>query len=96
MLPKVWNTRPGGILVFAPPCSTWVFLSSSATGRSWSCPEGDTEAVCVKMANIFVRRMIYLPLGHMPCVCTPLRLYYAVKKQVHILVEQPGSSATWL
>lgn len=65
---EVWNTRPGGILVFAPPCATWVFLSSSATGRSWSCPGGDTTSTVVKLANIFVRRMIYMLLGCMVCV----------------------------
>ncbi|CAL1156536.1 unnamed protein product [Cladocopium goreaui] len=27
ILAAVWNTRPGGVLVFAPPCSSWVFLS---------------------------------------------------------------------
>ena len=60
---KVWNTRPNGVLVFAPPCSSWIFLSTSVTKRSWSSPGGDEGVDVVKLSNIFVRRMIYMPLG---------------------------------
>ena len=60
---KVWNIRPGGVLVFAPPCSSWVFLSSSSTQRSWSQPQGNNKIKLVKLANIFVQRMLYMLLG---------------------------------
>ena len=56
---KVWNTRPGGLVVFAPPCSTWIFLSSAVTGRKWSKPEGNGSK-CVTLANVFILRMIYI------------------------------------
>ena len=59
--PQVWNTRPGGVLIFAPPCATWVFLSTASTGRTWANPEGNGSKCCV-LANIFCRRMIYMSL----------------------------------
>ena len=61
--PQVWNTRPGGLVVFAPPCCSWVFLSRSVTKRSWANPEGDTTNRSVILTNIFVRRMLYMYLG---------------------------------
>lgn len=61
---KVWNTRPGGIVVCAPPCSTWIFLSTSVTGRSWSQPGGNGSR-CTLVANIFIRRMLYMLPGCM-------------------------------
>ena len=58
-LAKVWNTKPGGIVVCAPPCSTWVFLSTSVTNRSWSQPEGN-GCTCVRIANLMIRRLLYM------------------------------------
>ena len=59
--PEVWNTKPGGILVFAPPCSSWVFLARSLTKRTWANPAGGSRK-SVQLANIFCRRMLYMPL----------------------------------
>ena len=108
---EVWNTRPGGVLVFAPPCSTWVFLSTASTGRTWSNPEGNGSKCCV-LANIFCRRMIYMLLCthysliwfvlhsqllkvSVISICEP-SLYFAVKRGIYIVVEQPLSSVTCL
>lgn len=66
---EVWNTRPGGVLVCAPPCGPWIFLSSSVTGRSWTNPNGDPTSRCVLLANIFVRRMMYVQLSSLVCSC---------------------------
>ncbi|CAL1126464.1 unnamed protein product [Cladocopium goreaui] len=78
VLAAVRNTRAGGLLFFAPPCSTWVFLSSPSTGRTWLDPEG-YPTKCVLLANIFVMRMLYI-------------LFYAWRRGIHIMVEQPISS----
>ncbi|CAL1126840.1 unnamed protein product [Cladocopium goreaui] len=78
----VRNTRPGGLLMVAPPCATWVFLCSAVTGRSWSNPGGNSQR-CVELANILVLRLIYI-------------LFYAVKRNVKILIEQPQSSVMWM
>ncbi|CAK9080706.1 unnamed protein product [Durusdinium trenchii] len=80
ILMAVRNTRQGGVVVCGPPCCTWIFLSSSVTGRNWANPEGDPQNQrCVALANILVRRLLYI-------------LYYAVKRNVKIVIEQPQSS----
>ncbi|CAL1172971.1 unnamed protein product [Cladocopium goreaui] len=78
VLAAVRNTRRGGLLFFAPPCSTWVFLSSPSTGRTWISPEG-FRTRCVLLANIFVMRMLYI-------------LWYAWQRGVYVAIEQPISS----
>lgn len=61
---QVRNTRQGGVVVCGPPCCTWIFLSSSVTGRNWANPEGDPQNQrCVALANILVRRLLYMPPG---------------------------------
>ena len=63
---KVRNTREGGILVVAPPCCLWIFMSSSVTGRSWANPGGNPSQRLVALANILVRRLLYMlpgPIG---------------------------------
>ena len=59
---KVLNTRVGGVVIAAPPCATWIFLSSSSTSRSWSNPGGNSSK-CVLAANILIRRLIYMLHG---------------------------------
>lgn len=82
IMAAVWNTRPGGLIFFAPPCSSWIFLSSSQTGRCWANPKGKEGNHKVLYANIFVRRMLYI-------------LFYAVKRGCQIVIEQPLSSVMW-
>ena len=69
MWDKVRNTRVGGLLVCAPPCSTWVFLSSFSTGRGWSNPGGNSST-CVLLANIMVRRLLCMLPGWFICYST--------------------------
>ncbi|CAK9024608.1 unnamed protein product [Durusdinium trenchii] len=61
IIAAVRNIRPGGLLVVAPPCNTWVVVSRSQTGRSWSNPGGN-QRPCVQWANIFVLRLLYILL----------------------------------
>ena len=72
----------GGLIMAGPPCSLFVFLSSSVHKRSTCCPEGDTSNASVRMANLIVRNLAVL-----------LRL--ATSRGVHWVVEQPGSSKLW-
>ena len=102
---KVRNTRVGGLLVCAPPCSTWVFLSSCSTGRGWSNPGGNSQR-CVQLANIMVRRLLlhatwlihmifHIEIHKQKLYIFPyveLRLFYAIKRNLKIVIEQPGSS----
>lgn len=74
---QVWNTRPGGALIFAPPCSSWVFLSRSVTKRSWSNPGGDESNRKVWLTNIFIRRMLYVLRGSI--------LIYIRMMMIHII-----------
>ncbi|CAJ1459458.1 unnamed protein product [Effrenium voratum] len=82
ILAAVRNTKRGGVLMLAPPCSTWVFLSRSYTGRSWACPEG-RKIKAVILANILIHRLLYI-------------IFYATKRGVYWLVEQPISSVLWV
>lgn len=92
---KVRNTRVGGLLVCAPPCSTWVFLSSSSTGRGWSNPGGNSQS-CVQLANIMVRRLLYMLPGWFIWYAT---LKSISKSCIHFLMLNwdsfMPSSATW-
>lgn len=110
-LAQVWNTRPGGVVVCAPPCSTWVFLSTAVTNRSWSQPQGN-GCKCVRIANLMIRRLLYMFLVSKGWVIwnvlytftcaqsftathsapATLRLFFAVKRGVYIVLEQPISS----
>ena len=48
---KVWNTRPGGIVVCAPPCSTWISINIGTSKRSILVPGGDETLVQNRKAN---------------------------------------------
>jgi hypothetical protein len=74
--------RPLGFLWAAPPCSSWVFLSKSTTGRrAWS-PLGFEDNFRVSWNNTLVHRL-----------CCLLEL--ATNFQVFWVVEQPTSSTLW-
>ena len=87
---QVFRMKKGALMIWAPPCSTWVFLilicvesiplhscasyqwdiiyrqsvcgvrSSGTTGRTWLDP-GRAMTKAAKQANIFIRRMLYVP-----------------------------------
>lgn len=78
VLLAVRNTKKGGMLFVAPPCSTWVFMSRSSTGRSWLDPDG-CGSKCVSLANVFCMRLLYI-------------LWYACQRGIYIVIEQPMTS----
>ena len=75
------RVRRGGLVWWAPPCSSWVFMSRSSTGRAVSV-EGNPFNEAVQAQNILVRRLVHL-------------LTLLIKRGVYFIVEQPRSSIMW-
>ena len=73
------RVKPKGLVHFAPPCGTWVFMSRGSTGRSKTMPEGWTQYRSVTDANVITIRVALLILIAMAKGCT-------------WVVEQPASS----
>jgi len=63
---------------FAPPCSTWVWMSRSSTGRAVTVT-GDPANENVQAQNILVRRLVHI-------------LTLLIKRGVYFIIEQPKSS----
>ncbi len=77
------SVKPRGLVVAAPPCSLFTFLSSSYHRRTVERPEGDETKESVRTANLVVRNLVLL-------------LYLATERNVHWIVEQPSSSRVWI
>ena len=73
------SVRYTGLLFAGPPCSSWVFMSSSLHCRHSGCPYGDTDEVKYRIQNILLTNLIVLML-------------VAVVRGVFVVVEQPSSS----
>ena len=78
----VLRLESGGLIMAGPPCSLWIFLSSSVHRRSDDCPEGDTSNRKVRMSNLIVRNLAVL-------------LAIADSRGVFWIIEQPHSSSMW-
>ena len=74
---NVARLRPGGLLWAAPPCSSWVFLSSSSTGRHISVEGYPRPGVLSQ--NALVQRLLILSA-------------FARARGVGFIWEQPASS----
>lgn len=68
----------GGLCWFAPPCSTWVWMSSHSTGRNVDV-SGKQWVPNVVRQNVLVSRLVYLV-----ALCW--------HRGVHFIIEQPSSS----
>ncbi|CAJ1401114.1 unnamed protein product [Effrenium voratum] len=62
-----------------PPCSSWVYLSRSSTGRCCLRPKGSNKNKKVRAQNRLVRRLCYA-------------LEFAFRRGLFYAVEQPASS----
>lgn len=71
--------KPGALLWGGVPCSSWVFMSSSVSGRRKMCPDGDTSQPCVQQGTQLMTRFMLLAL-------------LAACRGVYWCIEQPGSS----
>lgn len=69
--------KPGSVIWLGPPCSTWVFMSRSTTGRRASTPLGSSRRA--HEANTLVERMCAI-------------LYFAHSQGLSFIIEQPSSS----
>jgi len=74
----VWTIARGGLCWFAPPCSSWVWMSHHTTGRHIS-PQGNEDYQNVRRQNILVSRLCYL-------------IALCRRRGVHFIIEQPASS----
>ena len=72
--------RPGGVLWAAPPCSSWVWISRSSTGRGEQIHGSGSETVTAQ--NALVERLV-------------LALEICASRGVAWIIEQPSSSLMW-
>lgn len=79
-LTYVLHLGPQGLLWAAPPCSTWVWIGRSQTGRTRRDPLGDKSKTFVDKANQQVSRVVLL-------ILVAMLLHNAVW-----IAEQPASS----
>ena len=70
---------PGGLILLGPPCSLWVYMSSSYHGRNLANPEGDCRREGVRAANMLIRNV---------CVLMFIAHFYGL----YFVLEQPSSS----
>ena len=75
----IMRLKVGGLLWSGTPCSTWVWIARSSTGRSRGNPLGRADQPCVSDANITASRVALLVL-------------LAVARGCCWAIEQPGSS----
>ena len=59
-LTLIWRLAPKSIIVMAPVCSTWVYMSRSRTMRSEAFPHGATDRRLVRDANVMISRLCFL------------------------------------
>ena len=70
---------PGGIIVGGPPCSLFIFLSSSFHRRGPGHEQVDTSKLPVRLANVIVdNTMVLLEVAHL--------------RSVWFVLEQPATS----
>jgi len=81
LIASVWTTCLGGLLWLAPPCSSWVWMSRSSTGRHLHVL-GDRAYANVRAQNALVARITYA-------------VVLCIKRGVHWIIEQPSSSVMW-
>ena len=70
---------PAALVLLGPPCSLWVFISSSIHRRTPTNATGDITRKCVRAANCLVRNVILL-------------LCIAHFRLCYFILEQPSSS----
>jgi hypothetical protein len=74
----IWSVAPGGLVWFAPPCSTWVWMSRHSTGRDKEV-KGKTSNPNIQRQNCLVSRLCYL-------------IVLCWHRSVTFVIEQPAST----
>ncbi|CAE7458512.1 RHM1 [Symbiodinium natans] len=80
LLTLACRMKSGGLVMGGPPCSLFVFMSSSIHRRSLDNPWGNTKYASVRLANRIVSNMAVV-------------LDVLMQRDVHIVIEQPSGSA---
>ena len=70
---------PFGLALAGPPCSWFIFLSSSMHRRTAASPEGDLSEARVRLSNLITANCVAL-------------LQIAAARGVFVMVEQPANS----
>lgn len=73
------SVRPGGAALFAPVCSSWVFMNRGTSMRTFAAPLGAPGSAGVQEANLMVSRVVLL-------------LAIAWVKGLFVIWEQPQNS----
>ena len=73
------RTLRGGFSLFAPVCSTWVWVSRHSTGRSYMNPMGNVHQACTADANKMISRVV-------------LMASLLISRGCWVVIEQPVSS----
>ncbi|CAE7244498.1 unnamed protein product [Symbiodinium sp. CCMP2592] len=76
---QVLRLIPGGGLMIAPVCSSWIFMSRGSTKRSKYNARGNPSAPSVQQGNLMAAR-------------TAILLYLAAARGVWFVLEQPSGS----
>ena len=79
LLALALRLKPKGICVGGPPCSLFIFLSSSVHRRCSANAWGNEGHSGVRLANMIVKNTIVV-------------LHILVQRGVYVVIEQPGSS----
>ncbi len=56
---SVLSMHVGAVLLAAPPCSSWIFMSRFSTGR-WARILGDPCCASIRAQNALVGRLVYI------------------------------------
>ena len=75
----ILRMRPHSIIMAGPPCSQWIFMSSSQHCRTADVPYGDCSDKAVCFANVVVANLCIL-------------LAIATLRTIWVVLEQPSTS----
>jgi len=76
----LYSLHPCALVLLAPVCSSWIFVSRHKTGRSYVYPLGAEDAYDkVRASNVMVSRVV------MQCL-------YCIARGIYFVIEQPMNS----
>jgi len=82
ILQMAMRIMEGGLLLGGPPCSLFIFLSSSMHRRSPAMPRGDESRRAVRLSNLVVDNCVVI-------------LTHIIPRGVKFIIEQPLTSSMY-
>jgi hypothetical protein len=79
LIQLVVRVKPGGLVVFGPPCKYWIFLTLSHTRRIAKNPAGDASSWMARAGNSIASRLAQV-------------LHLCQALNIDFVVEQPSGS----